>query len=72
MPDLQLPKPARLGGPGLYSLPKAVTCRLLVFVGSQLPVRIHVALEDETELYLPMTEDSLTQLYSSLKEHFGK
>jgi hypothetical protein len=41
MANLPLPKPARFGQPGLYSLPKAEGFVGLVVAEGQLPTRLH-------------------------------
>lgn len=69
---LPLPVPVQLGPPGLYSLPKAVGFGGLVLAQGQLPIRLHFALEDETEFHLPTTDNSLERLYTALKAHFGQ
>ena len=64
------PKLVRLGPPGLYSLPTVEGSGGLILEEGQLPIRIHLALEDETQLHLPMTKIAVERVYGVLKVLF--
>jgi hypothetical protein len=67
MTNLPPPTPARLGPPGRYTLPTAEGFVGPGGVAGQLPIQLHFALADGTELHLPMSDIALGRLYTALR-----
>jgi hypothetical protein len=72
MSNLPLPKPARLGPPGLYILPDAVGCPGPVADQVRALTQLHFVLEDGTEFLLPISDYSLKRLYTDLRGLFDE
>jgi hypothetical protein len=66
MSVLPQPKPAQLGQPGLYALPRAEGFAGIVLAGGRLPIQPHFSLMDGTEFHLPISDIARERLYTAL------
>lgn len=61
-----------LGPAGKYRTPDAIQCLGISLASNKEPPRLHLQLEGEYELVVPLTQDSMRQLVESALSHGAK